>query len=74
MKTVIEYYQDLWMQKSGKKPYQQKKRDMLHRWFLDLLFDPQKHDRASLAGELIGTEASGKLLDIGCWGGSLCKE
>jgi SAM-dependent methyltransferase len=72
MSTVLKYYKELWLQKSGKKPYAGRKVDFLHDQVLNVIFDPKKHDRASVARELIG-EASGKLLDIGCWGGDSVK-
>ncbi len=67
MRTVVQYYKDLWLQKSGAKPYRVTTESLLSR-ALHYLFDPTKNGRHRVAGELL-KGMSGKLLDIGCWGG-----
>jgi len=67
MRQDVEYYRDLWFQKSGLKPYRGGG-NSLPRAIVDRLLNPAKHDRALVAGELIA-DATGRLLDIGCWGG-----
>ena len=67
MRTVIRYYKDLWLQKSGAKPYKVAAEPLLGR-ALHYLFDPTRNGRHVVARRLL-TGISGKLLDIGCWGG-----
>jgi SAM-dependent methyltransferase len=72
MSTIKKYYDELWQQKSGKKPYQGRERSALRNALSNFLMDPEKDSRAFVAKEMIG-DASGKLLDIGCWGGAALK-
>jgi methionine biosynthesis protein MetW len=64
----IQYYIDLWQIKSkglrghaGSEPRQRP-------GLIDRLFPPWKYGRSQIAAELL-TGSSGKVLDIGCWGG-----
>lgn len=68
MRRVLDYYRDLWMWKTDREAYQGRMRGQYRLGLLNRVLDPNKYSRYTAARDLIRT-ASGKLLDIGCWGG-----
>src|SRR3990170_3459209 len=68
MRKVLDYYRDLWVQKTDREAYQGRLRGQYRLGLLNRVLDPNKYSRHTAARDLVRT-ASGKLLDIGCWGG-----
>lgn len=64
----VEYYEDLWRQKSGEKRHELRKRDWFHRLFLDRVV---KYDVLNSGTCIVSNLINNgdRVLDIGCWGG-----
>jgi methionine biosynthesis protein MetW len=61
------FYESLWRTKTQPAPASVARRDTLHRWVLDPIFDPASNQRHDV---VLGMLPRGKrLLDIGCWNG-----
>jgi methionine biosynthesis protein MetW len=62
------FYKQLWSVKNQAEPAPVARRDVLHRWLLDPIFDPAANGRHQVAIEMLGRGE--RFLDIGCWDGA----
>ena len=66
------FYDDLWLSKNDDSSSRKISRDWFHRYLLDPVFDPHSNTRQEVALSLLS--GGDRLLDIGCWDGSLLEK
>lgn len=63
------FYESLWNTKTQAEPSGRPRRDTLHRWILDPVFDPAANPRHDVVLRMLSLHRGRRLLDVGCWNG-----